>query len=77
MKFVLFYLLNVEKISSSFNSFLFNKRFQEKQLLTNLSLPSISSFEKIQNIKQYESIFNDSEYKINLWKGLNIYDFEF
>jgi hypothetical protein len=75
MKFVLFYLLNVEKISSSFNFFLFNKRFQQKQLLTNLSTPSISTFEKIKNIKQYESTYNDSEYKMNLWKGLNIYDF--
>lgn len=75
MKFVLFYLLNVENISTSFHSFLFNKRFQQKQLLTNLSTPSISIFEKIKNIKQYESTFNDSEYKMELWKGLNIYDF--
>jgi hypothetical protein len=75
MKFVLFYLLNVEKISTSFHSFLFNKRFQQKQLLTNLSTPSISTSDKLQNIKEYESIFNDSEYKMNLWKGLNIYDF--
>jgi hypothetical protein len=75
MKFVLFYLLNVEKISSSFNSFLFNKHFQQKQLLNNLSLDSISSFEKIKNIKTYESIFNDSKYKVDLWKDINIYDF--
>jgi len=75
MKFVLFYLLNVEKISTSFHSFLFNKRFQQKQLLTNLSTPSISTFDKLQNIKEYESKFNDSVYKMNLWKGLNIYDF--
>lgn len=75
MKFVLFYLLNVEKISTSFHSFLFNKCFQQKQLLTNLSAPSISTFDKLQNIKEYESKFNDSEYKMNLWKGLNIYDF--
>ena len=75
MKFVLFYLLNVEKISTSFHSFLFNKRFQQKQLLTNLSTPSISTSDKLQNIKEYESTFNDSEYKMNLWKGLNIYDF--
>lgn len=75
MKFVLFYLLNVEKISTSFHSFLFNKRFQQKQLLTNLSAPSISTLDKLQNIKEYESKFNDSVYKMNLWKGLNIYDF--
>lgn len=75
MKFVLFYLLNVEKISSSFHSFLFNKRFQQKQLLTNLSTPSISSFDKLKNIKEFESKFNDSEYKMDLWKGLNMYDF--
>ena len=75
MRFVLFYLLNVENISTSFHSFLFNKRFQQKQLLTNLSTPSISTLEKIKNIKQYEATFNDSEYKMELWKGLNIYDF--
>jgi hypothetical protein len=75
MRFVLFYLLNVENISISFHSFLFNKRFQQKQLLTNLSTPSVSTFDKMKNIKQYESIFNDSEYKMELWKGLNIYDF--
>jgi hypothetical protein len=75
MKFVLLYLLNVEKISSSFNYFLFNKRFQQKQLLTNLSTPSISTFEKMKYIKQHESTYNDSEYKMDLWKGLNIYDF--
>jgi len=75
MKFVLFYLLNVEKISTSFQSFLFNKRFQQKQLLTNLSTPSISSVDKLKIIKEYEYIFNDSEYKNDLWKGLNIYDF--
>jgi hypothetical protein len=75
MKFILFYLLNVENISTSFHSFLFNKRFQQKQLLTNLSKPSISTFEKMKNIKQYEVVFNDSEYKMELWKGLNIYDF--
>ena len=75
MRFVLFYLLNVENISTSFHSFLFNKRFQQKQLLTNLSTPSIPTFEKIKNIKQYEATFNDSEYKMELWKGLNIYDF--
>ena len=77
MKFVLFYLLNVEKISTSFNSFLFNKSFQQKELLNNLSSPSISLFDKIKNIRHYEFIYNDSEYKIELWKGLNLYDFEF
>jgi hypothetical protein len=77
MKFVLFYLLNVEKISTSFNSFLFNKSFQQKELLNNLSLPTVSLIDKIKNIKNYEYIFNDSEYKIELWKGLNLYDFEF
>jgi hypothetical protein len=75
MRFVLFYLLNVENISTSFHSFLFIKRFQQKQLLTNLSTPSISTFDKMKNIKQYEATFNDSEYKMELWKGLNIYDF--
>lgn len=77
MKFVLFYLLNVEKISTSFNSFLFNKSFQQKELLNKLSLPTVSLIDKIKNIKNYEYIFNDSEYKIELWKGLNLYDFEF
>ena len=76
MKLIIFYLLNIEKISPSFHSFLFNKRFQQKQLLTNLSSLSLSSFDKLKHIKIYESTFNESsEYNIDLWKHLNIYDF--
>ena len=75
MKLIIFYLLNVEKFSTTFNSFLFNKSFHQKQLLNNLSTPSISSLDKLKNIKNYEFIFNESNFNMDLWKGLNLYDF--